>query len=143
MDQTRLNLPLNQRTVLVPTEIVRGVLGLDAESVWAKVDTGELRWVWDIRKGDAAQIRELRFWARELIQPDAHRGLSADAVIDSVIGTARERLRAREVGQLLLCSDSLICRLVQCGLLRGPKVGHTQWIERASLAEFLRSRLLN
>jgi hypothetical protein len=141
MLQAHLNLAVHQRTVLVTQETVRASLGIDADSVAAKVDCGELRWVWDISAG-GGEIRELRFWARELIAPSLCVALQLDAVIDSMIGTTRAHLRAVEVGQLLLCSRPHILAHVREGDLSGPLVGHTQSISRASLVAYFRGRLV-
>lgn len=139
-DQRQLSFPIHQRTVLVSVEMARAALGVDAGTIAMMVDDGRLRWVWDISAGGGLQ-RHLRIWAREIITPELNGFLPEAEVLDSVIGTKREHLRAVEVGQLLLCSRTHMLQLIRSGALSGPLTGHTQHITRTSLAAFLRARL--
>lgn len=138
--QSSLALAIHQRTVLVPVPVVRAALGVDADTVSAYVESGTIRWAWDIaarRNG----IRELRIWARELIQP-ASRAMQPEEVIDLIVGTRREHLRAVEVAQLLICSRPHVKLLHELGELQGPLAGHTQHITRSSLHDFFVRRLV-
>ena len=136
-----LALVLSRRTVLVSVEVARAVLGVDAETIYGQIDCGGIRWAWDIAC-QPREIREVRVWARELIAPDTAGELQRGAVIEAVIGTHKERLRAVEVGQLLICSRPHIHKLVATGDLAGPLAGGTQYIERESLAQFLNNRMM-
>ena len=70
-----LHLPLSRRTVLVTADVVRAVYGVEAEAVTAKVESGELQWVFDVSvRGN--HVRVPRFWARELM---ASRAVPDDA----------------------------------------------------------------
>jgi hypothetical protein len=144
-----LHLRLHRCTVLVPLDTVRAVLGLDAEGVVERVEAGQLRWVWDIsarargrRPCSRLNVRELRFWASELIAPGPCRALPPEQVIGLILGAQRQCWRAGEVVQRLLCSRSIVKRLVDAGELSGPLEHRLRWITRQSLADFLRRRLV-
>lgn len=142
--QIPLAFTLSQRTVLVPVETVRAALGVDAETIYARIETGEIMWAWDIavHTGRVNGVREIRIWARDFVAPGTTQSLDSAAVVNAVIGTERDRLRAVEVAQLFIASRPHIDRLVTAGALCGPLVGHTQWITRESLERFLHSRLV-
>jgi hypothetical protein len=143
-----LLLPLHRQTLLVTIDAVRAVRGLDAEGVWAEVDQGRLRWVWDIstrphgRDTRTLSVRELRFWVAELIAPELCQPLAPEQAFALILGKGRQQWRAGEVMQGLLCSRSFVKRLIDAGELSGPIAGHTRWITRSSLAAFLRRRLI-
>jgi hypothetical protein len=147
--QPTLGLRVDQRTALVTAETARISFGCDAETLQEMVDDGRLRWVWDIglhgydaRRLATRASRELRFWLTELRDPPLTAALTAAQVIDQVIGTQRDRLRAVELERhVLVCSASLIWQLLRAGEFAGPLVGHSQFIWRVSLANFLHSRL--
>lgn len=143
------HLRLHRSTVLVPLDTVRAVLGLDAEGVIKRVEAGQFRWVWDISRQAPGRprraglnVRELRFWASELIAPGACRTLPPEQVIELILGGRRPLWRAGEVVQRLLCSRSCVKRLVDAGELSGPLQHRLRWISRRSLAGFLRRRLV-
>ena len=152
--QPLLNLALHQRTALVTVETARAALGIDADSVLARIDAGLLRWAWDVsaspppprhspaQRDDGGSLREIRLWARELIAPELCADLDPAHAIRLVIGLDRDRLRAVEVAQLLLISRPTIMRLVAAGELQGPRTGHAQLVQRSSLAAFLARRLI-
>jgi hypothetical protein len=137
--QRHLNLSISQRTVLVTVDMVRAALGVDADSVTAKVDAGELRWVWDVSCGTGA-VRELRFWAKEIIAPEFTRAQSLPQVVAEVLGKERLRWRGTEIAHLLLVSRPQIFRLHEAGDLAGEIVGGTLYVTRAVLEKFLIKR---
>jgi excisionase family DNA binding protein len=147
--QPLLNLALHQRTALVTVETARAALGIDADSVLARIDAGLLRWSWDVSASASpspstpSTLREIRLWARELIAPELCADLDPAHAIRLVIGLDRDRLRAVEVAQLLLISRPTIMRLVAAGELQGPRMGHAQLVQRPSLAAFLARRLIS
>jgi hypothetical protein len=134
------------RPVLVDVDVVTCQLGLSLRSVLAMVDTGELRWVWDVSlaRGDgrgAARRRELRFWLGEVLAPAVQRGLSLDDAIRCVVGReAFGELRSRTVGEILRLRDQQMQHLMEAGELVGHVVRHSRMITRSSLVEFLRRR---
>lgn len=148
MKQTALALSLSQRTVLVTMETVRAALGLDAETITQRVDSGELRWVFDVSAVTAACAerngrRELRFWSKEIVAPEFCRGVTPDQAADQIVGVAtREWLRSGEVAHLLLVSDPHVGRLWQRGFLSGEITGRSLKLRRASLITWLQSRLI-
>lgn len=131
-------LPCHPRTALVPVETARAVLGVEAEEIWARIESGEILYAYDIRAGRGT--REVRIWVKELV--DDTRRVSCEQALCAILGTHREQWRAREVWQLLLCSRPHLRRLLQKGELSGPRMGAQQFITRASLADFLRRRWL-
>ncbi len=135
--------------MLVGIETARAALGVDAEEILARIEEGRLRWAWDIsvrtdpaRRAADTNVRELRLWVRELIAPDWCMAFGSAEVVARVLGQTRHQWRAAEVAQLLLCSRSVVKRLVDAGELAGPIQGRARWITRDSLASFLQRRLL-
>lgn len=141
ISQRHLNFAISQRTVLVTGDLVRAALGVDADTVAAKVESGELRWVWNVSTGTGA-VRELRYWAKELTDPQVS-SFTTEEVIGEILGSNRERWRGVEIGQLLLVSRPQYLRLHESGDLRGNIVGNTLYVERLALETFLRKRLVN
>jgi excisionase family DNA binding protein len=143
--QRHLNLSINQRTVLVTLDTVRASLGVDADSIIAKVDAGELRWVWNVSNG-TGEVRELRFWAREIVAPELTRELTPAKALELILGDSplavRKDWRGVEIAQLLLVSRPQIFRLHEAGELPGVIVGGTLKVKREALKTFLRTRLV-
>jgi len=140
--QRHLNLSISNRTVLVTGDMVRAALGVDADTVTAKVDAGELRWVWNVSNGKG-DVREFRFWAREITEGEAVQKLNVDEVISAIVPVRKDRWRGVEIAQLLLVSRPQIMRLHDAEELRGNIVGNTLYVERLALQTFLRRRLVN
>lgn len=138
--QKHLNLSISQRTVLVTVDMVRAARGVDADTITGLVDAGELRWVWDVGIG-RRELRELRFWAREIIAPEFCRELTAEQAIAGVLGSDRTRWRGTEISHLLLVSRAHICRLHAAEELPGTIVDGTLWVQRPALVKFLTERL--
>jgi hypothetical protein len=133
-----LQVSLSQRTVLVPTDVVRAVLGVDTEAVVEKVDAGELMWVFNVSA--KSNIRELRFWVRELQSPECGR-LSSEEAVQRILGDRRQRWCGTQIQQLLMISRPSVMRWHRAGDLPGEKVGRTFWTTRTALEQFLTSRL--
>jgi hypothetical protein len=140
--QTALRLTLAQRTELVTVDTARAVRGVDAESILAEIDDGRIPWAFDVSVlgSHQSERRELRLWATALLDGEATAKLAAEQVLDTIIGTHRETLRAPEVERLLLCSAQHVARLHATGALVGHRVGNVRHLTRASLAQFLRTR---
>ena len=140
--QRHLNLSISQRTVLVTSDMVRACRGVDADTITAQVDAGELRWVWDVSTGEG-DIRELRFWAKEIIAPEFCKGMKPAKAVTEILGSDRARWRGVEIAQLLLVSRPQIFRLHEAGDLKGEIAGGTLYVNRAVLEKFLTKRLVN
>ncbi len=133
--QTRLPLEISQRTVLVGVETVRAKFGCDAESVFAMVDNGKLRWVFDVSLDQG--VRELRFWAGEIVAPDLQKGATLDHVIRCILGTGAA-IRRGEIERQWVCSAQHVGRLIRAGELTLASLSQ---ISRTSLEAFLKRRL--
>jgi hypothetical protein len=134
--QRSLAMPVNQRTVLVDTNGVRMAMGIDADSVFALVDHGQLRWVFDVSTRGA--IRELRYWAAEVIAPEQVARLELDQVVDRILPRNRAWLHGSEIAHLLLVSRPTVSVLRE--QMRGEIVGHSIRAKREDVARFLASR---
>ncbi len=147
--QRQLNLSISQRTVLVNTEALRAALGVDAETIYAKVDSGEFRWVWDVSaagegreaRGDG-RIRELRFLVREVTSPDSLAGFDLAGVLQLMLGSERQRWQGVELAQMLLISRPQVKRLSDAGDLAGDVVSGKLWVKRSVVEKFLNARLV-
>jgi hypothetical protein len=134
-----LHLPLSRRTVLVTADVVRAVYGVEAEAVTAKVDNGELQWVFDVSvRGN--HVRVPRFWARELMAPGQCQMTPAQAV-EMILGPDRQNWRSTEIQQLLMTSRATMMRWHRSRVLRGKTKGRTVWVTRGRLERFLLKRL--
>jgi hypothetical protein len=140
ISQRHLNLSISQRTVLVTMDMVRAALGLDADSVMARVEAGELRWVFDIATG--SQISELRFWAKEIIAPEFCAGLTLAQAMKEILGSERARWRGTEIQHLLLVSRPTVKKLHDDGRLPGDLVNGTFSFRRAAVESFLRAAIV-
>lgn len=140
--QRHLKLEIHERSVLVAMATVLDCFEVDSETISARVDGGELRWVWDVSAGNG-EIRELRFWKKELIAPEFCAQMSVTEVIKNVIGSEKPRWRGSELRKLLAASRPLISRLNKSGELKGDIVNGTLYVNRAVLEKFLTKRLVN
>lgn len=128
-------------TPLATLNTVRLLRGLSTEAVLALVESGQLRWVFNIATSGRT-ARELRFWPRELKEPGSVAKLAPALVVNELLGTQRTQFRGSEVADFLCASRQLIQRLHQGRQIAGRIEGHTRWITRQSLAEFLNRRLI-
>lgn len=152
-----LRMPLASEVSLVPLITVGALLGLHTDGVHELIDQGEWPWVFDLRAGRGA-VRELRVWRGCLQQPAPQgagsgergakqrgAGLPAPgselpAVVADVIGTTTGDVRGAALETRWQVSNQTLRRLLKAGEIRGRINGHTLWLERASLAEFLTRR---
>jgi len=125
------------RPVLVPLSVAATILEVEPESVREMVESGRLRWVWNV--ASTASRAELRFWLAELLG----RGLAGapgSQVIERVVGYPFEkRLRCRTVCNLLYIARPHLQRLT--GELPISLEGGLCWISRADVVRFLERRL--
>lgn len=135
-------LPLRRCTML-SMEMVRAVLGLNTKQVLKQVDSGALRWVWDIsakREGRGIRhVRELRFWHGTLDPKSA--SLEEAAVIDAILGSHRQSWKAADLCAVLLCSKMHITVLLQSRSLAACPTRPVT-VNRESLRAFLQCRLV-
>jgi hypothetical protein len=126
-------LPMSARVVLVGLDTVRAALGVDAENVLAKVESGELQFVFNLGTGN--HRRQLRFYLPELTAPAAA-DLTLAKVIQNTLGTAAGVHRG-ELERRFCVSHVLIGRLIRHRhlALSAPGV-----VSRASLEKFLTAR---
>ncbi|HEV2691417.1 MAG TPA: hypothetical protein VG347_00825 [Verrucomicrobiae bacterium] len=139
--QRSLNLSISQRTVLVSVETVRASLGCDAESVFAKVDNGGLRWVFDVsveHGGHCGTQRELRFWTGEIVAAENAAKQTETQVIAAIIGKGAS-VRRGEIERQWVVSAQHVMRLIKAKELALASVSH---VSRASLESFLKRRLI-
>jgi hypothetical protein len=146
-----LPLAVAARTALVTVETARAMLGVDADTVFALHESGELRWAWDIgatrshAASKAGERREWRIWARSVQAYQRKEALTCQtiqSVVAEILPVRRERFPSGEAGQLLCCSRHHLSVLVRAGLLEHTFTGGGFFISRASLAQFLTQRSL-
>ncbi len=128
------------RVRLVPLAIARWLLGLDAESVLARVDNElhakHLVFAFDISAAKSqASARELRFWVNELAVPEKTKGISIEQAIAEILG-ARQTFSRGDIEIQWIVSASMVGNLIQ----RGYFVEQGNRILRASVGKFLLSR---
>lgn len=127
-----LNLKVSAATVFLDLQSVRAHFSLDAESVLAMVDAGELVWVFDIGLGDR---RELRFWAKELIAP-AECPRTLTTAVQSILGSGATITRG-QIERQWVTSAQHVMRLIrekEITLITPSKVS------RPSVVNFLTAR---
>lgn len=131
---------LRFRPVLVPFYRAVEALGARPEVVFDWVDSGRLVWVWDISCPIGGK-RNLRFWLAELLGANVCR-LSREDAISRVIACSNPRLRMHQVEQILFTGRNVVHRLLGSGELNGYHGRPNAWVATASLADFLKRRLL-
>jgi hypothetical protein len=142
MTQRPLPFIISARTVLVDVQTVRAARCVDAESVFALVDDGKLKWVFDFSSELAKTYsrfdkRELRFWTDEVTAPDATAHKTIAQVIGLILG-GKQNFHSGEIEQEWVISHQTIMRLRLAGEISGGKGS----ITRASLVGFLSRRWL-
>lgn len=125
---------ISPRVCLLPLSTVRAVRGCDAETVFALVDSGQLRWAFDLSARQSG-TRELRFF-RDEVFGDSEHGATPESVIGKILGDRSAWSRgAIEIGWTI--SAQAISRLVRSGEIAEAN----KRLTRASLAAFLKRRL--
>jgi hypothetical protein len=144
--QRALPFSVSQRTVLVDVNGVRAARGVDADTVFASVEDAlrddHLRFVFDVATGapisDPARIRELRFWAREIIAPETCRGIGLEEALLFIVPAGRVWFQSGELCQLLLISRATLkCLGAE---LRGEIVDGSLRVRRTDLIKFFHRR---
>lgn len=135
--QRSLALAVPCETPLVEIGTVRAVRRVDADTIHDEVDEGKYRWVWNV-SALRGEIRELRFWTRELHEPAAVANLSVPEVVNQILGPQAE-WRGPEIAQLLIVSRPTVHRLQ--AELGAVLVGGVIKCRRDGLARWLKARL--
>ena len=144
--QREFRLPRPYRPVLVQVEGAMAHLGVAREDVLGMIDTGELRWVWNV--ATAGERRELRFWLGDAGAPGELRDrtlrhLTWEEAIRRLVGREQlAELRSVTVADLLGVHRQQMFRLLRTGAVTGRTTGGVSWIHRASLVTFLATRWL-
>lgn len=135
------SLSLHRRTALLPVEFFRAMLGCRAEQVYWSIQSGRIRWAFEIGTKPEPSQPTLRIWARELLTPGACGHFEATWVVDAIVGAEGcAVLKAPEVEHVLMVNRSHVLRLFKAGELSGRLVCGHLWITRASLCDFLLRR---
>lgn len=138
--QPLLRMPIAADVALIPLITVGALLGLHRDGVEELVDQGEWPWVFDLRTGKGT-IRELRVWRGCFGKAECGmRNAELKAVVADVIGTTTGDVRGAMLETRWQVSNQTLRRLLHNGDIRGRMTGHTLWLERESLAEFLGRR---
>lgn len=138
--QPLLRMPIAADVALIPLITVGALLGLHRDGVEELVDQGEWPWVFDLRTGKGT-IRELRVWRGCFGKAECGmRNAELKAVVADVIGTTTGDVRGAMLETRWQVSNQTLRRLLHNGNIRGRMTGHTLWLERESLAEFLGRR---
>lgn len=136
----KANIPPN--THLVTSEFVRALRGISSEAVQDLVESGQLRFVWNVTaRPRAREISELRFWLQETIAPIPFTVGLRDAV-QAILGARRTCWRGTEIAQMMMVSRPCIHRLRKSRALPGKIKGSTLWVQRSELQRFLNIRWL-
>lgn len=140
--QPLLPLRIDQSVALLDVYTVCASLGVDPETVAGMVDAGDLRWAFDISCGQRS-VRELRIWRNCLTAPTQAAGVPLEEVIQDVIGCSlgEDEVRSARIEKRWLVSTRTMLRHRQAGEISGRLSGHTLWLTRLSLVEFLNRRV--
>lgn len=135
---------MNTRTVLVKIDSVMDLTGEDADRVYERADCdsifGSLLWVWNVAANPNGEIRDLRFWAREVVAPETTARLTLDQVTKMILPSERKQFHSGEVCFLLrLRRPSLKELRVE---LNGQLAANSSFFPREGLEKFLRTRWL-
>lgn len=128
---------------LVDVNTARAIIGRSADAILAMVDSGGLRWAFDISAGSRKLrcIRIFRGCLQAWTRKTEHRAELGE-VLDAILTTNRPRLRASELVERWSCGHDLLNHLVRGRQLTGAITGHALWISRQSAARFLEARLI-
>lgn len=125
---------------LVTMGIARAISGKTADAIHCEMESGTVRFVWNIGSGN--QIATPRIWLRALVEPASVARMTLPEVIAAILGTQRNRWRGVEVAQMLMVSRPQIHRLRKVKALPGTISGHTFWVTRPTLERFFVKRFL-
>lgn len=137
--QPTLRLRLSADVTLVPLDMAAASAGIHLDHALERVESGEWPWAFDLRAG--AEVRRLHVW-RPCLEDSAFRlpHSALDEVVGAVIGTTMDEVRLVSLEVRWSLRAQTIRRWVLSGDVRARLAGHTLWLDRASLAAFLKRR---
>lgn len=139
MNQPTLNLPINRRALLLTVDTVAASRGVTPETVYEDVDSGRLLWVWNVAANPNGTIRDLRFFAQEVIAPEFAKRQTLAQVIKLLV-PQREWLRNWELEHLLAVRRPTLVALRE--ELRAVVADGAVRIPRAALVNFFQRRIV-
>ena len=142
MKQLALQLPVTAHTTLISVDTARAVLGLDAQSVAALCESGELEYTFDLRRADAER-REVRIWTESLLAYSRGIRVESDpeSAIQSIIGhSLAEWIACSQLSLRFTVHRRSVVRWAEAHEVVGVLSGHTYQVQRASLIPVLMSR---
>lgn len=142
MNHPALPITVAQSTTLVTIDTARAVLGIDAVSVTALCESGEIRYAFDLAS-DANHRREIRIWAESLAQYKSGRRLEADdrGAIESIVGHPLSQwIACSQVAQRFTIHRRTVYRWAEAHLITANQNNHSYHVLRVSLTQFLQSR---
>lgn len=142
MTQPRLSLVVAQSTTLVALDTARAVLGMDAESVTALCESGQLAYAFDFSAAPNLR-REIRIWTECLqsYQSGVELPHDDDAAIESIVGHSyAEWIACSQVAQRFCVHRRTIYRWAAAGDVLTNQAGHVIHVLRGSLTRFLQVR---
>ncbi|MCW5560023.1 MAG: hypothetical protein KIT22_19575, partial [Verrucomicrobiae bacterium] len=124
--QRLLPLRIDERVALLDANTVCASLGIDPEGVAERVDSGDIRWAFDISCGTRL-VRELRIWRACLVEAEAAGQATLEDVIRDVIGGLEQdaEVRAARIEKRWLVSTQTVRRHRLAGEISGRLSGHT------------------
>lgn len=126
---------------MVSLDVASAVLNLSCRALAARVDSGNPLWVFNLSLG-AGRRQMYRFWAVELVDPDAVRRARLADVVERIIGVQRPRLRCREVEMRLGVSDTYLRALLSSGRVKCSREANYDLVWRETLRAFLQASWL-
>jgi hypothetical protein len=136
---------MNQRSTLIKVDSVAYLTGKTVDAIFRAVDGPELfesglRWVFNVAADPNGQVRDLRFWTREVIAPETTEKFSLDQVVKMLLPPARKEYPSGEVCELLQIRRRSLADLRE--QLNGRLAANCSFFPRAGLEQFLRRRWL-
>ena len=135
--------PTTSQTALLTLETARTLLARDHDAILAMVDSGALRWAFDLSVSGQPP-RAVRVWGYSI--SCFQRGVADEDNVETVLAAIllgrRARLRASELTHRLSCSHDHLTRLVDGRRIVGGVEDHTLWLNCDSVARFLGNRVI-
>jgi hypothetical protein len=134
--QRLLQLEVHEDSKLLPVPVVCASLGVDYDTVLARIESGVIRWAFDIGLG--AKIRAIRV-VRECLAGGRQFG-SLDQVVEWAVPHPHHTVHGEVARRWWCCTRPHIKALYDAGEITGHKTDHTRHLEVASLRAFLKRR---
>jgi hypothetical protein len=132
-------MPLSTRSPLVPVVVARVSLGVTADAVIWKIESGEFLWVWEIGvHGESDRMSNYRIWVREFFGTPKEQ--TVDEVIPKLIGHSRAYVGRVELSHILCVSRVTVKYLVDAGELQPHGIDPAGKVTRSSVEAFFQRR---